>query len=186
MVFKIHNISNFMAHEGIVIDPKLEVKIRDSLNHNGNDHSIRCYDASRKMSKQAFQFGYPKITVRDGLAIYSLDFLRDLISNQEDKKELQRTMHQKKSRFSHLTLDHSWGEMLEPRIRIDFIPYIKLPEGVFDFDVLLMTKMDAQIEGVEYFPIGREFSLFGSNYVYNPLCGPKIGPLQLPKIVRLM
>lgn len=175
-----------MEHEGVLINPELEGKVRDSLYCNGYSHSIRCYDASRKISRQFSQFGYPEITVRDGSAIYSLDLLAGLISSQEDKNELQKTIHQNKSRFDYLTLDHSWGEMLEQRTRIDFIPYVQLPEGIFNFDVILMTDMDVEIEGVEYFPIGREVSLFGSKYVYNPLCGPKIGPFQLPKIVRLM
>jgi hypothetical protein len=169
----------------LVNDTQLESRIRDVLSSENYRDTTSCYDASRKLSKQLPQYGYPVTTVKFGMVMYQLDFLINLCDDLEERDALREVLDLNKTRFSYLELDHSWCETLDDGIRIDYIPKIRLPEGVFNFDFLLLTNMAEEDKRAMYFPIGEEFSICNLSFVCIPLCGPKFGPFQFPKITRL-
>ena len=120
--------------------------------------------------------------VRDGIAAYSLDFLID----SGLSKDLQDVYLESKKKFSHLFVDHSWCELAEEDTIIDYLPSIKLPEGVLEFNKLLLINATNQGDKAEYLPIGREFKFGNSKLIYTPKAGPRIGSFHLPRITKLI
>ena len=98
----------------LIKNPKLESTVNSLIDDFARNHKHqRCYEISRHIASGLQQQGASEVIVKDGLAIYTLDFLIDL----DIDKHLQDILIERKKRTNYFPIDHSWCELSKENTR---------------------------------------------------------------------
>jgi len=139
----------------------------------------RCHEAARFLRDQLQKQGYQNFEVRDGIATYSRDLLKEQFKMfahiGEAFEGVAKEFEHKLGKIESLSMFHSWCEDAE--WVVDHQNITQIPETLA-FPITIVEKKDTLGAGATYSPVGREFSVFGGNFLYIP--GPR-----LPHIIKL-
>lgn len=166
---------------------------------------VRCHEMARLLKPGIERRHGCSVIIRDGIAVYALDFLINLFQARISEKpddladdwsgglDLMARMfsgrvdHIRRSRPSHLHIIHSWCEV-DDRFIVDYHVSLDLAGDLstcFQHLLILRDRSDLA-DKVLYFPWGRELSFCG----YRIICLRQFARLRgktipLPYVTRL-
>ena len=154
---------------------KLQEEVETSLQEivaMPNGGNFLCHEVARLIRKSLNMKGH-KVVIKDGIARYDGNFLVELFEQSSGEG-----VEASKSQYGQSGLiAHSWCEL--DSIVIDHQSIIRIPPHL-EFEHVTIVKKKSELQGkVDYNPVGREFRMFGRDYVCIP------NGFNVPYITRL-
>jgi len=158
----------------------LEKSVQNGVSRIFSEHDhgkLRCHEIMRHLPRELRKDGYENVIVRNGVVIYALAFLEDMGIEQllKSEPEITDVMGNESGDDTHMKghthpIIHSWCELND--IVIDYQNAINVRKRSYKIlmsSVLIVKRKDELIDRVFYYPVGKEFSLFGKPFLYIPL-----------------
>lgn len=129
---------------------------------------FRCHEVARLLRDDLTKRGYENVIVRDGKVRYNIDFLVELMLQEDGpfrelfESSLRETLVKGTTKY-HL---HSWCEIGE--IIAEYNSRIEVSPDLFLHGIRIVKKREDLSGKSFYYPVGREFGMNGNRFIYFP------------------